>query len=205
MTEWVMFGYSFLFVMAVLGSATLLHRCGVVESETSRKLIHIGVAHWFLFVPFFDTLFVAMIAPVSFIGLNFLSQRFGLVRSMERHDRSDYGTVYYAISLTIITYLSVVYDQYLIGLVSMLVLGWGDGLAALVGRYAQGPTLRPNKSVYGALAMASASLVVGLVLLDSILLSVVIAIVATAAEVYTPKGFDNLTVALLPMLLLWML
>jgi phytol kinase len=203
MNEWVIFGVSFLFVMSVLGTAMLLHRFGVVESETSRKLIHIGVAHWFLFVPFFDTLFVAMIAPVSFIGLNFLSQRFGLVRSMERSDPADYGTVYYAISLTIITYLSVVYDQYLIGLVSMLVLGWGDGLAALVGRYTKGPMLRPNKSVSGALAMFGASLIVGLVLLDSIVLSVVIALVATAAEVCTPKGFDNLTVALLPMLLLW--
>jgi len=97
----------------------------------------------------------------------------------------------------------VVYDQYLIGLVSMLVLGWGDGLAALVGRYTKGPMLRPNKSVSGALAMFGASLIVGLVLLDSIVLSVVIALVATAAEVCTPKGFDNLTVALLPMLLLW--
>jgi phytol kinase len=205
MNEWVMFVYSFLFVMSVLGSATLLYRFGVVGSETSRKLIHIGVAHWFFFVPFFDSLVVAMVAPVSFIGLNYLSQRFALVRSMERSDPADYGTVYYAISLSIITYLSVVYDQYLIGLVSMMILGWGDGLAALVGRYMKGPMLRPSKSVYGTLAMFSASLIVGLVLLHSIVVSIGIALVATTAEVLTPKGYDNLTVALLPFALLWLL
>lgn len=205
MNEWLAFFYSFLFVMSVLAAATLLYRLKVVDSETSRKLIHIGVAHWFFFVPLFDSLFVAMIAPVSFIGLNFISQRFRVVKSMERGDLSDYGTVFYAISLSGITYVSVVFDVYLFGLVSMLILGWGDGLAALVGRYAQGPLLRSNKSVYGTLAMFSASLVVGLVLLNSVVLSMVIALVATTAEVITPKGYDNITVALIPFVLLWLL
>jgi phytol kinase len=205
MNEWVMFGYSFLFVMSVLATATVLYRLKIVDAETSRKLIHIGVAHWFFFVPQFDSLIVAMIAPVSFIGLNFFSQRFRVVKSMERSDASDFGTVYYAISLSVITYVSVVFDVYEFGLVSMLILGWGDGLAALVGRYAQGPLLRANKSVYGALAMFSASLIVGLVLLHSIVVSIGIALVATTAEVLTPKGYDNLTVALLPFALLWLL
>lgn len=205
MNEWIAFLYSFLFVMGVLGMATLLYRLHVVSSETSRKLIHIGVAHWFFFVPLFDSLLVAMIAPVSFIGLNYFSQRFRVVKSMERSDVTDYGTVYYAMSLSVITYVSVVFDLYLFGLVSMLVLGWGDGLAALVGRSVKGPLLRANKSVVGALAMFVASLLVGLVLLDSIFISVLIALVATTAEVLTPKGYDNLTVALLPFALLWLL
>jgi hypothetical protein len=129
MNEWLAFFYSFLFVVSVLGTASLLYRFRVVDAQTSRKLIHIGVAHWFFFVPLFDSLFVAMIAPVSFIGLNFMSQRFRIVQSMERLDAEDYGTVYYAVALSVITYVSVVFDLYTIGLVSMLILGWGDGLA----------------------------------------------------------------------------
>jgi Dolichol kinase len=205
MNEWLAFFYSFLFVMSVLGTASLLYRFQVVDAQTSRKLIHIGVAHWFFFVPLFDSLFVAMIAPVSFIGLNFMSQRFRIVQSMERLDAEDYGTVYYAVALSVITYVSVVVDLYAIGLVSMLILGWGDGLAALVGRYAQGPMIRANKTVYGSLAMLSASLIVLLVFLDSVGLSIIVAVVATATEVWTPKGFDNLSVPLLSMLLLWLL
>ena len=205
MNEWLAFFYSFLFVMSVLGTASLLYRFQVVDAETSRKLIHIGVAHWFFFVPLFDSLFVAMIAPVSFIGLNFMSQRFRIVQSMERLDAEDYGTVYYAVALSVITYVSVVFDLYTIGLVSMLILGWGDGLAALVGRYAQGPMIRVSKSVYGALAMLSASLIVGLIFLNSIGVSIIVALIATATEVWTPKGFDNLSVPLLSMLLLWLL
>ena len=205
MNEWLAFFYSFLFVMSVLGTASLLYRFQVVDAQTSRKLIHIGVAHWFFFVPLFDSLFVAMIAPVSFIGLNFMSQRFRIVQSMERLDAEDYGTVYYAVALSVITYVSVVVDLYTIGLVSMLILGWGDGLAALVGRYAQGPMIRANKTVYGSLAMLSASLIVLLVFLDSVGLSIIVAVVATATEVWTPKGFDNLSVPLLSMLLLWLL
>jgi dolichol kinase len=42
-------------------------------------------------------------------------------------------------------------------------------------------------------------------LLQSIILSIGIAILATALEVLTPKGFDNLTVPLIPLLLLWVL
>lgn len=205
MNEWLAFFYSFLFVMSVLGAATLLYRLHIVTSQSSRKIIHIGVAHWFFFVPLFDSLLVAMIAPLSFIGLNFLSQRFQLVKSMERYDLRDYGTVTYAVALSLITYVSVVYDVYLIGLVSILILGWGDGLAALVGHYVKGPMILANKSVAGTLAMFSASLIIGLILLDSLSISVLIAVVATAAEVLTPRGYDNLTVALLPFVLLWLL
>jgi hypothetical protein len=65
--------------------------------------------------------------------------------------------------------------------------------------------IRASKSVYGALAMLSASLIVGLIFLNSIWLSIIVAVVATAAEIWTPKGFDNLSVPLLSMLLLWLL
>jgi phytol kinase len=205
MNEWLAFFYSFLFVMSVLGIATLSYRVQFVDAETSRKLIHIGVAHWFFFVPLFESLFVAMVAPVSFIGLNYLSQRFALVKSMERENPADYGTVYYAISLSLITYVSVVFDLYIEGLIAMMILGWGDGLAALVGRFVKSPSLREGKSVSGSLAMVTVSFLVSSLLLQSIILSIGIAILATALEVLTPKGFDNLTVPLIPLLLLWVL
>jgi phytol kinase len=204
MTAFFVFGGSFVFVMSVLALASLLHRRGHVSAETSRKWIHIGVAHWVLFVPYLQPLWLAMIAPLSFVGLNYLSHRYQWLKSMERADVSDYGTVYYAVALSVITYVSVVYDLYLYGAVAMLVLGWGDGLAALVGRLRPSALFLANKSLSGTMAMFAASGVVSWVLLQDVLLALLIAITATISEAVTPKGFDNLSIPLLVFGVLWL-
>ncbi len=201
MNQWVMFFLSFVMVMSVLGTASLLYRFRVVQAQTSRKLIHIGVAHWIFFVPFFDSLFVAMIAPVTFIFLNALSLRFKLVKSMEREDLGDFGTVLYAVVLSIITYVSFVEQQFIAAYVAMMILGWGDGLATLVGLHFKSPTIRPGKSLLGSLTVGLTSLIVGIIFLNSIPLIIGIVMVAVLAEMFAPKGWDNVTISLLPFLM----
>jgi phytol kinase len=204
MNEFFWFAVSFGMVMSVLGVASLLYRLKTVSAQTSRKLIHIGVAHWIFFVPLFESLWVAMMAPIAFVFLNALSQRFQIVKSMEREDKGDYGTVYYAIVLSIITYVSFTTQVFTPAFVAMMILGWGDGLATLVGLRLSSPRLRPGKSLAGSVTVAVVALVVGLLYLDHPWLMVQLIIVAVAAELFAPKGFDNVTIALLPFLLVWL-
>jgi len=201
MNQWVMFFLSFVMVMSVLGTASLLYRFRIVQAHTSRKLIHIGVAHWIFFVPFFDSLFVAMIAPITFIFLNGLSLRFKLVKSMEREDANDFGTVLYAVVLSIITYVSFIEQEFMAAYVAMMILGWGDGLATLMGLHFKSPIIRPGKSLIGSLTVSITALIVGFIFLTSIPLILGIVIIAVLAELFAPKGWDNVTISLLPFLM----
>ena len=92
----------------------------------------------------------------------------------------------------------------------MLVLGWGDGLAALIGESSAGPAFRVwtgRKSAAGTAVMFAASFVVVFAftlafsrrfgsLLPAAGVAAAIAAAATLVELVTPLGIDNITVPL---------
>lgn len=167
MNEFAALLVSYVFIFAVLGITQVLLKANIVTASVSRKIVHIGVAHWWLFAMFFiESTWVALIGPVSFIGLNYLSYRTHLFRSMEHETpRKNLGTVYYPIALTglvLLSWLGPFPKWY--GLVAMLALGWGDGMAALVGEAAgrranahRFELTGGSKTIAGTLAMIAAS------------------------------------------------
>ena len=127
---------------------------------------------------------------------------------MERgQGRGDLGTVYYAISLLILALFSfLAYGNPIIGGLGILMMGYGDGLAAVVGKkYPLGPyQLGDNKkSLSGSLTMFVASFLVGFLFLSvtgqsqALVPALGLSAIATALEAITPWGLDNLTVPLL--------
>ncbi len=207
-------GLSYIFVLAVLAGAALLQNIFHLSAQVTRKLIHISVSNWwFILMMWFDSLAFALIGPVSFILLNFISYRFHLLSAMELEDnRSNLGTIYFPISLLVLVILSYtdVIPIYA-GAVGILIMGYGDGFASLfggrfgrIGIYTWGGT----KSVVGTLVMFVASALVTLLVTlwfhpygqdPSMLLLVVlvVAVVATVTELITPWGADNLTVPIM--------
>jgi uncharacterized protein (TIGR00297 family) len=136
--QWTGLGLSYLFIFGIIGVAQLLLNRGVLDAAATRKVVHIGVAHWWIIAMLFiDDLAVALIGPVSFILINWISYRRHLFSAMEHAEpRRNLGTVYFPVALTIlvlITWTGLVPRWY--GLVAMLVLGWGDGTASLVGEH----------------------------------------------------------------------
>ncbi len=209
---------SYAFVFGLIGIAALLMRRRLLDAHASRKVIHIGVSHWWLIaMAVFDDPWVASIGPVGFIIINALDIRFRLMRAMaEGADGRNWGTVYFPLSLLILVNLCWrgVMPPW-VGGIGVLVLGWGDGLAALVGEASRGRGLRicgGRKSLAGTAAMFAASFVVTLVftllfssrsaaLLPAAGVAAAIAAVATIVEVLTPLGIDNITVPLATSLL----
>jgi phytol kinase len=195
------------FVFLVIGVSTLFDKLGVFNDEGSRKFIHIGVSNWWIVaMVLFDPseYYLAIIPPFTFIILNYLSYRFDLVKSMERKEKStnDLGTVYYAISLFIITFFAFYYDHLLIGALAILTMGYGDGLGAVIGKSFKSKKLYNNKSVLGSLTMFLSTLIIGIILFpSSILIVLLIAVLATLIELFTPKGLDNFSVPLLVFLI----
>ncbi len=192
---------SYLFVGAVLLLASFFERIRLLSDEGSRKLIHVAVAHWILIaIVFFEGRpLLASVVPASFILLNYLSYRFNLLSAMERDERraEDLGTVYYAISLTIVSYIAFRYDLLAHGAIAILAMGYADGLGAVLGKRFGRRKLYHMKTYIGSLAVFFFTFVITYGFFQTAFVTVLVLSLATAAvELYTPKGFDNLTVPL---------
>lgn len=207
---------SILYIGLVIGISGLFSKA---SKEASRKFIHIMLANWWIIAMiFFDNIWIAGILPALFIIINYASYKFDIIKSMERDDDSGeektLGTVFYAISLLIVVMLCFgFFKNTIIGLVGILVMGYGDGFAAIAGK-----SLKSKEfSILGgkkSLAGCSTMFIISLIIISCALAyfnvqfwyikSIIIAIVATIFEAISVKGTDNLTVPILTTLMVWM-
>lgn len=203
---------SILFVFGVIIISEVLRKVGKLGGESTRKFIHIGVSHWWLAAMYLiEGMGYALVPPILFVALNFISYKKDLIKSMERgKDISDLGTVYFPISLIIMILLTwpgglLGGDHRYIGAVGILTMGYGDGFAAIIGgghgkhKY---KVLGHEKSLEGSLAMFCFSFLVSVILMGIYIgftqfilkICFIIAAIATLAEALTPFGLDNITV-----------
>lgn len=191
---------SFAYVFAILFLARYLERYG---KEASRKAVHILVSNWWLLAMlFFSHPIWAAVVPACFVVLNYLSYRYNLFSAMERGSgKGDLGTVYYAISLLVLALLTFSPGRSpIVGGVGILIMGYGDGLAAVIGSrwpFGRYTIFGSGRSLSGSAAMFAASFAVSLLLLLAIgQPAAILAALATLLEAATPLGLDNLTVPL---------
>jgi phytol kinase len=204
---------SYLFVGLVLALTLLLQKKLSVKPFYTRKIVHISVSNWwFILLAFFTRLGTAVIGPVSFIILNYLSYRHHLIPSMELSDnRKNLGTVYFPISLLLLVILGFTEVIPLeAGGIGILVLGYGDGSAALIGkRFGKRKRHLPGgeKSLAGTAAMVTVSFFAVLLLSAlwfpgsmtagrAVAAAAATAVGAALIELLTPWGIDNLTIPL---------
>ncbi len=199
---------SFMFVFLIIGISTILEKKKILGSEGTRKIIHIGVCNWwFIAMYYFYEPIVALI-PACFILINYVSYQKNIFTAMERREGvKDLGTVYYSISLFILSIWTFSIGRPEIGLMGILIMGYGDGLAAIIGKkYGKKPFfLNKEKSIPGSLTVFFVSLIIAFLILNfyydisfgkGFAFSLLIAILASLIEAITPLGFDNLTLPL---------
>lgn len=188
--------------------AEWLHRYTAVEPEVVRKVVHIGVGNvillaWWLQVP----AWLGISASIVFSAIAFLSYRLPILPSINGVGRKSLGTFFYAVSIGVLVawFWSIQQPQY--AALGVLVMTWGDGLAALIGqRFGQHPykLWDMHKSWEGSLTMAIVSGLVSVLILLMVegniwqvwVISLLVAIVATGLEAFSKFGIDNLTVPL---------
>ena len=84
---------------------------------------------------YFTNVWFAAFVPLTFVIINYLSYKKGIIKVMERDKQDGLGTVYYAISLLILTIISFgIFKKPSLGLIPTLVMAYGDGLAAVIGK-----------------------------------------------------------------------
>ncbi len=188
--------------------AEWLHRYTPIGPEIVRKVVHIGAGNvillaWWLDIP----TWLGVGASVVFSAIAFLSYQLPILPSINGIGRKSLGTFFYAVSIGILVGWFWTIQQPHYAALGVLVMTWGDGLAALVGqRFGTHPykLWDMQKSYEGSLTMAIVSYGVSLLILLNVqgnrwqtwLISLLVAIVATGLEAFSKFGIDNLTVPL---------
>ena len=219
--DWQALIISYVYVFAMIGVGEGLRKWlgqakpGTYSTEFTRKVIHISVGMWaFGTVLLFEHWYFAIVPPLSFVVLNYISYRRELFKSVETGEKGNLGTVYFPISFSII--ICLFWERPHLLAASLMPMTWGDALAAILGRrYGQRKysVLSSTRSVEGSLAMLLFSwLATFLALLflpplgwqTSLLYSLALAVFATLVEALSPWHIDNLTVPLLSAALLYL-
>jgi phytol kinase len=201
---------------------------GWIESRLSRKVIHIGtgpifVLCWLLFPDVWYARWLAALVPFAItvqfalIGLGIIKDE-ASVKAMSRSgDRREIlrGPLFYGIIFVVLTL--VYWKTSPIGMVALMLMCGGDGLAEIMGRGIQSPKLpwSRSKSVAGSLGMLLGGWVLAAFILFIFVLAGVfpgpfsiyllpityIALAGMLVESLPFKDVDNVTVTLVAVVL----
>lgn len=209
--NWIGLAVSYIYIGLIIVGAKLFEKIG---KETSRKFIHIMLGNWWIIAMiFFTNVWFAAFVPFTFVIINYISYKKDIIKVMERDKQDGLGTVYYAMSLFILTIVSFgIYHNPALGLAPTLVMAYGDGLAALIGKKIKSKKYKlgdSKKSFAGSITMfIIATLVIGGYLIYEhtspvffgtthwSCTTILAAFMITALEAISVKGTDNITVPL---------
>ena len=203
---------TFVYVFSVPPLMDYLVTNHALPRDISRKIIHICAGSAIVFLPLFiDTGWSHYLNITVFAVWTVLLIQKGLfaadddqaVKTMTRTgDKRELlkGTLYFVIVAMI---CGTLYYKQFPGVLAMAILGWGDGLAPIIGtRYGKLKyRVLSDKSVEGSLAFLVGSIFAGLIFVWLIVPElfdagkiVTIALIATVVEGVSPKEVDNLTI-----------
>jgi phytol kinase len=205
---WLHIGIVAVYLGAIVLAAELLHRYQLFQPEQVRKVVHIGAGNvillaWWLQIPAWVGIGAAIAA--SIVAL--LSYKFSILPGINSVGRQSLGTFFYALSVGILIGWFWPLDLPQYAAIGILVMTWGDGLAALIGqRFGRHPykIAGSQKSWEGSLTMAVVSYIVCSLILLAVqgsiwqtwTIPIFVALVATGLEAFSKLGIDNLTVPL---------
>ncbi|AIE74428.1 phytol kinase [Synechocystis sp. PCC 6714] len=210
---WMAVAMAAIYLGAIILSAELLNRLSPSPAEVTRKIVHIGAGQvvliaWWLGIPGW----VGSIAGLLAALIAVLSYRLPILPSLESVGRHSYGTLFYAISIGLLVGGFFSAGLPVFAAIGILVMAWGDGLAALVGqRWGKHPykVFGFRKSWEGTTTMVLASFLVTVLLLGYsfgltatvFALAVMVAITGAGLESFSRWGIDNLTVPIVSALI----
>jgi phytol kinase len=195
-------------VLLILLIAWLTNRFVNSDAELLRKIVHIGTGNVILFAWLLDIpASVGIAASILASGVTLLSYIFPILPAINSVGRQSFGTFFYAVSIGVLVACFWHLQQPQYAAMGILIMAWGDGLAALIGQKFgkhKYQVFGAQKSCEGSLTMAIVSYIVcSLILLFTLgniwqtwLVSLLVALVATGLEAFSLLGVDNLTVPL---------
>ena len=195
-----------IYISLLLVIAEFSRRYTKVDSEFTRKIVHIGTGNvillaWWFHIPTFMIIFASIIA--SFVAI--VSYFLPILPSVNGVGRKSLGTLFYAMSIGILTGLFWENGQQQYTVMGILIMSYGDGMAALIGKKWGKNSYQVwgnKKSWEGSLTMTFVSILITLIVLtftdnwqlENMIIALVVGIFATILETISYIGIDNLTV-----------
>ncbi len=186
--------------------AASVTRWSAAKPEMIRKIVHIGVGNviliaWWLALP----RWLGISASLFFSAIALLSHYLPVLPMINSIGRKSFGTFFYAISFAVLIGWFWEPETSHYAVIGILVMSWGDGLAALIGKRFGRHRYQlwgMEKSWEGTLTMALISYAVSWGVLFSVQgnigltwsVSLAIALVAASLEAFSKLGIDNITV-----------
>ncbi len=178
-------------------------------SELVRKVVHIGTGNivllaWWMKIPGW----IGVSAGVFFAIVTLASYRFQLLPRIDNVGRKSFGTFFYAVSIAVLVGWFWGVNRPEFGVLGILVMTWGDGLAGLVGKRFGRHRYQlwgMEKSWEGSLTMAIVATLVSGIILSNVVVSTeqlitiafTVGILSAVLEAFSNLGIDNLTVPIL--------
>ena len=178
-------------------------------SELVRKVVHIGTGNivllaWWMNIPGW----IGVSAGVFFAIVTLASYRFQLLPRIDNVGRKSFGTFFYAVSIAVLVGWFWGVNRPEFGVLGILVMTWGDGLAGLVGKRFGRHRYQlwgMEKSWEGSLTMAIVATLVAGIILSNVVVSTAqlitiaftVGILSAVLEAFSNLGIDNLTVPIL--------
>jgi len=196
--------------LALVGLAAIgVDRVVPEGSELVRKVVHIGTGNivllaWWMKIPGW----IGVSAGVFFAIVTLASYRFQLLPRIDNVGRRSFGTFFYAVSIAVLVGWFWGVNRPEFGVLGILVMTWGDGLAGLVGKRFGRHRYQlwgMEKSWEGSLTMAIVATLVSALILSNIVdstvqlitISFTVGILSAILEAFSNLGIDNLTVPIL--------
>jgi len=205
---WLQIAIVAVWVLLIQAIAWVVNRFVNDDPEILRKIVHIGTGNvillaWWLNMP----PSIGITASILASAITLLSYRFPIFPGINSVGRQSLGTFFYSVSFGILVACFWYLQQPQYAALGILVMTWGDGLAALIGqRFGKHKykVFGGQKSWEGSLTMTVVSYIVSSLILLGVqgnisstwIISLVVALVATGLEAVSFLGIDNLTVPL---------
>ncbi|MFC2063940.1 diacylglycerol/polyprenol kinase family protein [Chloroflexota bacterium] len=228
MNPFLAFVLTFIISLAFLRTMDLAAHRGWIESKLSRKIIHIGtgpifVLCWLMFPDVWFSRWLASLVPFAItaqfamVGLGWIKDEASVKALSRTGDRREIllGPLFYGLIFVILTL--VFWKDSPIGIIALMLMCGGDGLADILGRRVRSLELPWNKgkTMVGSLGMFIGGWVLSVLVLW-IYLSVgvlngvigvyllpitVIALIGMVIESLPLRNIDNITITLSAVLL----
>jgi phytol kinase len=199
-------GIVLIYLGILLAIAEGLSRKNHLSPELTRKIVHIGSGNVMLLAWWFDIPMEIGITAAFIAGLIALSSYFlPILPSVNSVGRQSLGTFFYALSIGLLIWWFWSIQQPIFAVLGILIMAWGDGLAAVVGsQFGKHPyaIFGNKKSLEGTATMFGVAFVIccllfmnfDLLLWQKLAIALIVALCATGSESFAQFGIDNFLV-----------
>lgn len=196
------------FFLLLFGLAEILFHYAKIQAEITRKMVHIGTGLITLTFPIFLTNhWSVLILTISFVVILTISDRMGILKSINSIDRLSRGSILYPIIIYATYWTFTLFDDVLFFYLPILILAICDPIAALTGRkwpWGKYRIWKETKTLMGSSAFFISCFILTIVFatplrsswIEIIAVTFFISLFTTIAEAISQKGWDNLFIPL---------